>query len=146
MASFDAARFAEVQAACGTTPLETPIRFFGADRDDGAIRGALANADRAGVADLCRFTRAPVSALARPDGPPGLVIVNPPYGARIGNRKPLFALYASLGQVLQERFAGWRLGMVTSDGGLAKATGLTLEAGPPVDNGGIKVKLYQTLL
>jgi putative N6-adenine-specific DNA methylase len=118
-------------------------RFYGSDRDDGAIRSGIANADRAGVGDLCQFNRAPISDLQRPDGPPGLVMVNPPYGARIGNRKLLFGLYGTLGQVLQERFQGWRLGMVTSDGGLAKATGLKLRAGPPVAFGGLKIKLYQ---
>jgi putative N6-adenine-specific DNA methylase len=88
-----------------------------------------------------------VSDLQRPEGAPsqgrGLVIVNPPYGARIGDRKLLFGLYGSLGGVLKERFRGWRLGMVTSDGGLAKATGLDLKAGPPVAFGGLSVKLYQ---
>ncbi|CUH75256.1 THUMP domain-containing class I SAM-dependent RNA methyltransferase [Tropicibacter naphthalenivorans] len=118
-------------------------RFYGSDRDDGAIRSSTANAERAGVGALCQFTRAPVSDLQRPEGAPGLVMVNPPYGARIGNRKLLFALYGSLGHVLQERFQGWRLGMVTSDGGLAKATGLKLQAGPPVAFGGLAVKLYQ---
>jgi len=120
-----------------------PHSFFGSDRDDGAIRMSTANAARAGVGDLCHFTRAPISDLERPGGAPGLVMVNPPYGARIGNRKLLFALYGSLGAVLRERFGGWRLGLVTSDGGLAKATGLDLRAGPPVAFGGLSVKLYQ---
>lgn len=127
-------------------PVAEGLRFYGSDRDDGAIRGSLANAGRAGVAELCEFRRAAISDLERPEGPPGIVMVNPPYGARIGNRKQLFALYGALGQVLTERFAGWRLGMVTSDGGLAKATGLTLEAGPPVAFGGLTVKLYQARL
>ena len=122
------------------------LRFYGSDRDDGAIRSSTANADRAGVGDLCSFTRAAVSDLARPAGPPGLVMVNPPYGARIGNRKLLFALYGSLGAVLKDRFGGWRLGMVTSDAGLAKATGLKLTSGPPVSFGGLQVKLYQARL
>jgi putative N6-adenine-specific DNA methylase len=56
------------------------------------------------------------------------VLTNPPYGARIGNRKTLFGLYGSLGKVLGERFSGWRVGIVTSDDGLAKAVGLPLNA------------------
>lgn len=125
---------------------EVVQRFYGSDRDDGAIRSSAANAERAGVADLCSFTRAAVSDLVRPEGPSGLIMVNPPYGARIGNRKLLFALYGSLGAVLKDRFRGWRLGMVTSDAGLAKATGLHLTAGPPVSFGGLQVKLYQARL
>jgi 23S rRNA G2445 N2-methylase RlmL len=48
---------------------------------------------------LCRFACQPLSAL-EPPGAPGIVLTNPPYGARIGNRKTLFGLYGSLGRVL----------------------------------------------
>ena len=117
----------------------------GVDRDQGAIAGATANAERAGLADRTAFARAPISALERPEGPPGLVMVNPPYGARIGDRKLLFALYGSLGQVLRERFSGWRVGLVTSDGGLARATGLPFgPAGPTVPHGGLTITLWRT--
>lgn len=126
-------------------PHETSLRFYGSDRDAGAVKGAIANATRAGVADITQFTRAPLSELAPPDGPSGLVICNPPYGARIGNRKQLFGLYAAFGEVLRERFSGWRAAIITSDGGLAKATGLNfLPDTGPVAHGGLKVKLYQT--
>jgi putative N6-adenine-specific DNA methylase len=118
-------------------------RFYGYDRDQGAIRGAVANAERAGLAGLARFACRPLSELLPPEGPPGIVLTNPPYGTRIGNRKPLFALYATLGQVLSERFAGWRVGVVTSDDGLAKATGLGLTPSPPVAHGGLQVRLWQ---
>jgi len=140
LAGFDRAA---VEALRTSPPRETAQRFHGADRDQGAVGGAAENAARAGVAGLTSFTRAAVSELQRPEGPPGLVMVNPPYGGRIGDRKPLFALYGSLGAVLAERFRGWRVGIVTNDGGLAKATGLALRASEPIAHGGLKVKLYQ---
>jgi putative N6-adenine-specific DNA methylase len=127
----------------GGTPAR---RFFGYDRDDGAIRGARGNADRAGVADWCTFERQAVSDLTPPEGPPGLVMCNPPYGGRIGDRKLLFGLYGALGGVLAERFAGWSVGIVTSDGGLAKATGLTLEPFGPVDHSGTKVNMWRAIV
>lgn len=132
-----------VEALRMSPPRETAQRFHGADRDQGAVKGAAENATRAGVAALTSFTRAAVSEMQRPEGPPGLVMINPPYGGRIGDRKPLFALYGSLGAVLAERFRGWRVGIVTNDGGLAKATGLELRASEPIAHGGLKVKLYQ---
>lgn len=119
--------------------------FHGFDRDQGAIRMATQNAERAGVAGLTRFDCQPIADLARPDGPPGLMIVNPPYGARIGNKKLLYALYAALGKVAQGRLTGWRVGLVTSETGLASATGLPFGApGPHVAHGGLKVRLWQT--
>ena len=51
---------------------------------------------------------------------------------------------AGLEPVLAERFAGWRIGIVTSEQSLARATGLPLEAGPYVAHGGLKVRLYQS--
>lgn len=118
-------------------------RYFGFDRDQGAIQGAMKNAGRAGVAEHCSFACQPLSALQPPDGPPGIILTNPPYGARIGNRKTLFGLYGSLGRVLNERFRGWRVGIVTSDDGLAKATGLSLTPSGHVDHSGTKVRLWQ---
>ena len=121
-----------------------PAQFFGYDRDQGAVRNATENAARAGVDACTRFACQPISALTRPDVPPGLILVNPPYGGRIGNPKLLFGLYASLGTVVKQHFRGWRLGLVTSERKLAHATGLPLTPGPPVPHGGLKVQLFQT--
>lgn len=124
---------------------ETDLRFHGSDRNVNVIRMAHDNAERAGVAELCDFKPVPVSEITRPDGPAGLVIVNPPYGARIGKKKDLYALYGSFGRVMVERFSGWRVGMVTSDGQLAQATNLPWCApSAPIAHGGLKVRLYQT--
>lgn len=147
LAGFDAAAFAAMRGAgtgAGTTPA---ARFCGYDRDAGAIRGAEQNAERAGVSDWTRFACQPVSALTPPEGSaPGIVIINPPYGDRIGNRKLLFGLYGSLGTVLREKFAGWRVGIITTDGGLAQSTDLPLVAGPPIPHGGLKVRLHRAQL
>lgn len=138
----------DLPAANVATPLpsSTQPMFYGFDRDTGAIRSATKNANTAGVADLCQFSQQPVSDLAPPDGPKGLIMVNPPYGARIGNRKLLFGLYGSLGKIVQDRFAGWAFGMVTSDPGLAKATGLNLQISDPIAHGSLRVALYQAQL
>ncbi|KAF0676000.1 THUMP domain-containing class I SAM-dependent RNA methyltransferase [Profundibacterium mesophilum] len=148
LASFDAERYAALRAGLLSRSAAAPAgppRFLGFDRDAGAVRASLSNAERAGVGGMVAIAQGPISALERPDGPPGLVMVNPPYGARIGNKKLLYALYGKLGAVLAERFAGWRVGLVTSEPGLAKATGLPfapLEA--PVSFGGLKVRLHRT--
>ncbi|WP_422003109.1 THUMP domain-containing class I SAM-dependent RNA methyltransferase [Roseovarius mucosus] len=143
MAAFDPAVWTALKSA--SAPHATELRFMGFDRDAGAVRMATENAERAGVAGNTQFACQPLSALTRPEGPPGLVMVNPPYGARIGNRKLLFGLYASLGEVLRREMHGWRVGIVTSDGGLAKTTGLPfLPPGPPVAHGGLKVTLWRT--
>lgn len=116
---------------------------FGSDRDAGAVRMATDNANRAGVGKRVEISQKSVSDLMPPEGKPGIVIVNPPYGARIGDRKPLFGLYGALGETLKERFVGWDVGIVTSDQGLASATGLKLHTGPAIAHGGLRIRLYR---
>ncbi|WP_050929183.1 THUMP domain-containing class I SAM-dependent RNA methyltransferase [Aestuariivita boseongensis] len=143
LASFDPDAWAALRKP--ETRAVPNLRFRGYDRDQGAIAMSTANAARAGVGAICDFTCQPISALTRPDGPPGLVMVNPPYGARIGNKKMLYGLYSALGEVLKTNFAGWRVGIVTSEAGLARATGLPFVAStPPVPLGGLKIKLHRT--
>ena len=104
-----------------------------------------ANAERAGVTDFTVFQHHAVSNITPPPGPPGLVIVNPPYGTRIGDKKPLVALYATLGKTLRTRFSGWRVGLITTDTSLAKATSLPFAPpGRSVSHGGLKVRLFQS--
>ena len=106
---------------------------------------STANAARAGVTDWTRFTRLPVSEARPPEGTPGLVMVNPPYGARLGNPKLLAGLYGALGQTLKQHFTGWRVGLITSEERLARTTGLRfLPPGPPVPHGSLRIRLYRT--
>lgn len=143
LAGFDPAAWARLRVAAHTLPVG--LRFFGSDRDAGAVAASRANAERAGVAALCDFRQQPVSALERPEGPPGLVMVNPPYGERIGARHMLHSVYGALGQTLRERFGGWRVGLVTSAPQLARSTGLPfLPPAAPVPHGGLRVQLFRT--
>jgi putative N6-adenine-specific DNA methylase len=142
LATFDRAGW---EALRSSTRREPAVRFYGSDRDAGAIAMSRANAERAGVAGLTEFRQLPVGELERPPGPPGLVIVNPPFGARIGEGASLGPLYRSLGSVLRERFSGWRVGLITTEVGLARATTLPfLPNGAPVLHGGLRVTLYRT--
>jgi putative N6-adenine-specific DNA methylase len=144
LATFDATAWQQMRAA--QPPDTAPaIRFYGSDRDEAAITMSRANAESAGVAAFCDFKHHAVSDLVRPDGPPGLVIVNPPYGDRIGDKERLTALYAALGRTLMTRFAGWRVGLVTSEKPLAYATALPfLPPAAPVSHGGLRVTLFRT--
>jgi putative N6-adenine-specific DNA methylase len=142
LVSFDAAKWQAMQRSIITTP---SAKFYGSDRDAGAIRSSQANAKRAWVEDFAEFQNCSISDLQCPDGPAGLVIVNPPYGTRIGDKRPLFDLHAAFGNVMRERFRGWRVAMITTDPALAKATGLPFrKIGPPINHGGLRVTLFQT--
>jgi len=143
LATFDSAGWQKLRGNPATR--KPDIKFYGSDRDAGAVAMSRANAERAGIASLTAFKQQAISDLIPPECKPGLVIVNPPYGGRIGDRKQLNALYRALGQTLLAKFSGWRVGIITNEVPLAEATGLPFQPpGDPVSHGGIKVRLYQT--
>lgn len=146
LATFDATAWNKLKSASASKGIvTTDVRFFGSDRDAGAIKAASANAARAGVSANTVFECKPVSDAGPPAGPPGLVVCNPPYGTRIGDKKPLHDLYGALGQTLLSRFKGWRVGIVTSNEKLARSTKLPFKARPtPALHGGLRVYLFQT--
>ena len=123
------------------------LHFLGYDRDNGAIKNSRENAQSANVSDITNFNHQPISDLVPLSNQCGLIIFNPPYGSRIGDKKKLYALYAKIGTVLKSKFPGWRVGLITSDRSLAKTTQLKFSfVSEPVSHGGLKVRLYHATL
>lgn len=114
--------------------------IIGADRDDGAITAAQANAARAGVAADIEWRVAALSALELPTGP-GLIVANPPYGVRVGESGPLRDLFARFGQLVATRAAGWQVALLSADRTLDDQMRLDFEERFKTSNGGIPVRL-----
>jgi putative N6-adenine-specific DNA methylase len=118
----------------------SPVPLLGSDRDEGAIAAARSNAARAGVADDVDFSVRAVSAIEPPPGP-GWMVINPPYGVRVGERDPLRNLYAALGRTLRAQCPGWTLALLSPDQGLERQVGLPFDEALRTSNGGIPVRL-----
>lgn len=143
LATFDAEAWQKMRTVQRVA--QPDLKFYGFDRDAGAIAMSIANAARAGIAELTEFKQQPISELMPPPTTPGLVIMNPPYGTRLSDKDKVEPLYRAIGQTLKSRFAGWRVGIITTDARLAHATGLPfLPPNPPVQHGGLRVTLYRT--
>ena len=117
--------------------------IFASDRDREAVRATLCNAGRAGVADRIRVERRELAAVEPPDGPPGLLIANPPYGERLGDAEETAALYAELGDRLKARFAGWTAAVFTGNPELGKRMGLRAEKAHTFHNGPLECRLLR---
>lgn len=123
----------------------TDVHFYGSDRDAGAVKMSTENAARAGVHEITEFKQQAISDIYPPSNAPGLVIFNPPYGMRIGDKRKLMPLYQTIGAVLRGRFSGWRVGIITTDAALAQATGLSfMPTREPVQHGGLRISLFHT--
>ena len=143
LVTFDPAEWDKMRSV--TRQANDDVHFYGSDRDEGAIKMSTDNAARAGVSAYTTFTQQSISDITPPSDSAGLVILNPPYGTRIGESKKLTPLYQSIGNVLRNNFSGWRVGIITSDATLAKATKLPfLPTSEPIQHGGIRINLYKT--
>jgi putative N6-adenine-specific DNA methylase len=118
----------------------TAAPILGSDRDAGAIAAARSNAERAGVAADIEFTERALSAFEPPPGR-GLLIMNPPYGLRLGEHDPLRDLFARLGQLARTRCPEWDVALLSADRGLERQTGLEFREVLHTKNGGIPVRL-----
>jgi 23S rRNA (guanine2445-N2)-methyltransferase / 23S rRNA (guanine2069-N7)-methyltransferase len=118
-------------------------RCAGSDRDQGAIRACLANANRAGLGNHLVFDRRDLSNLAATKHDRGLVVTNPPYGVRIGDPEQIEALYTSLGDKLLRCFPGWEAGVFTGDPPLGRALRLRAYRTHNFFNGPIECRLLR---
>lgn len=126
------------EALAGALP-RAPAPILGSDRDAGAIAAASENALRAGVAGDIEWRCAALSAINPPPGA-GAVVSNPPYGVRVGARRPLKDLYGTVGRLARERLAGWELTLLLPKEPLERALGLRGEELFRSSNGGLPVR------
>lgn len=119
--------------------LQAPI--LGADLRGDVVSFAIDNAKAAGIGHLLRFDKRDVRNLKLPDGPPGVIVCNPPYGERIGEERDLLTLYKTLGDVFAERGRDWKMHVFTGNPRLAEAIGLKPTRQMPLFNGKIPCRL-----
>lgn len=98
-------------------------RIIATDIDPRAVEIARANADRAGVADRIEFGVCDIAGTEVPP-PPGVLVVNPPYGRRLGTDRSIEELYRRIGDFFKRRGAGYRGYVFTANLTAAKRIGL----------------------
>jgi len=131
---------ASQRAQTGLTALRSC--FFGSDTDARMVQMAKRNAQEAGVAGFFTLDRHDAQHLRPPSGfEQGLVITNPPYGERLGERESLPKLYRALGETLRDHFTGWRAAVLAGDAELGRATTLRAEKKYTLYNGALETVL-----
>lgn len=112
----------------------------GYDADPRVIRRAQENSAALGLEKAVRVSCKPLGELQKPTHialPEGLVICNPPYGERLGEKDSLRYLYRELGEVMKREFDHWQAAIFTSDLDLARAIGLRSHKQYKLYNGAI---------
>jgi putative N6-adenine-specific DNA methylase len=97
--------------------------IIASDHDERALHAARKNAETAGVHHLIRFEHCDFAASSLPDQP-GIVILNPEYGQRLGELCALEKTYGAIGDFFKQRCCGWTGYVFTGNRELAKKIGL----------------------
>jgi putative N6-adenine-specific DNA methylase len=121
-------------------PLPTPgpdVRVYGNDESAEALRGARANLEQANLLDRATLTRGDAAAFEPPPGP-GLVLVNPPHGERLGTDA---AAWRALGDLLKQRYKGWKAAVLAGGEDRGKHIGLRPRRRLPVMNGPLEGRI-----
>jgi len=131
--AWEAARVQERRSLADGTPLAPLI---GLERDPAVLAQARANVAAAGLEPWIRLEQGDARDLTPPEQP-GLLVCNPPYGARLGQDEDLEQLYADLGAMLKQRCSGWTLWLLSGNPELTGALRMKASRRIAVSNGGI---------
>lgn len=121
------------------------IPIYCSDIDSAAVASARRNAEAAGVGKLIRFERADAKKFEAPAAE-GILVMNPPYGVRLGEEEQLKAFYKTLGDNLKKNCRGWQAWILAGSDGLANSVGLRATRRKKVYNGGIECTWLQYVL
>ena len=127
------------RAADGVKPAGAPV--FASDIDGAAIELAKFHAERAGVLEDIRFSRANVAdfTLQTPDA---CIVTNPPYAQRMGEQKEVDRLYGKMGKAFFKDPDN-KVFVLTADSGFENKFGRRADKKRKLYNGNIKCTYYQ---
>ncbi len=121
---------------------ELDIRIIATDIDRPTAEAAYRNAQEARVERYIDFGACDFTETAIPEGG-GMVIMNPPYGERLGDKNELAPLYAGIGDFFKNRCGGYKGYVFTGNLDLAKRVGLRTQRRLPFFSAKIECRLLE---
>ncbi len=131
----------ERKAAFELIDNECSPKIFGLDINPAAIKATNANADAAGVEACIRFAAADEAAM-RTKSLGGVIVTNPPYGERIGDKQGIEKIYEAYRRFFREN-PTWSLFVVTADKSIEKKLERQADRRRKLYNGRMEVCYYQ---
>ncbi|MDR0301271.1 MAG: class I SAM-dependent RNA methyltransferase [Treponema sp.] len=134
------------------------VRIAGSDEDSRSVSIAASNTARlldiaegkepqrgirmAGEKTAIDFKALQMKDARSPFTDSGFLITNPPYGKRLGDQSLSEQIYREMGG-FAERFAGWKLGVITDHSGFESFFGKKADSCREISNGAIPSYFYQ---
>lgn len=122
---------------------EAEIEIIGSDMDKNFIEAARTNITHANLEDEIRVRARDIREATAPEEK-GVVVLNPPYGERLGTEEAsLNDLYKTIGDSLKTNFSGYDAYIFTGNSDAAKHIGLRTSRRIPLYNGPIECRLLK---
>jgi putative N6-adenine-specific DNA methylase len=139
----DAKRWAQLRETAREKQRDqTPAAIYASDHNAAAVKTAQRLFQGAGVGIDIRLKQQDILSI-EPPAATGILLINPPYGVRMGHARELEPFYPRLGDWLKRRFAGWRAYILTADSHLREMIGLSASRKIPLYNGALECRLYE---
>ena len=136
----DAQIWTQVREEARDREFRGDYRILGSDNDPKCVSLSMANARKAGVADVIAFKDGDATKMSLP-AQEGILVCNPPYGQRMLEQQSAQRLYAALGRHL--KFAdGWKKYIITSEPEFEHYFGRRADKKRKLYNGMIKCDYY----
>ncbi len=120
---------------------DVKLNIIGCDIDEEAIKAARENANNIGLEEDILFIRKNFRNFDFKDKY-GVIICNPPYGERIGDREEVFQLYKNMGKIFR-KLSTYSIYILTSNENFERLYGKKADKKRKLYNGRIKVDYYQ---
>lgn len=141
---FDQKLWNDVREETRHQALEAPrAPIAGSDMNPGAIAAARANAQTAGIDEDVQLFVRKMEEAQPPTAEPGVLLINPPYGTRLGDEVALRPLYHQMGELFRQRFQGWRAFVFAGNLQLARHIELTATRKIKLYNGPLVCRLLE---
>ncbi|MDX8387795.1 MAG: RNA methyltransferase [Ghiorsea sp.] len=139
--------FNNAMKKCQDMQKDTKTSILASDLHGGAVEICQNNAKRADVNDMIEISKLDIHHLTCPDDEQGgIIVINPPYGNRIGEHKVVLSLWHDIGKVIQEQFMAkdnWKSIIVCPDVECEKALNLKPQRRLHVSHGGTNAVILE---
>ncbi len=126
------------EAACE----RSQVRIVGYDEHGPVIKKAWENIQRAGMERWVHVEKRELRAFTLNEKlHTGLLITNPPYGERLGEKKALETLYQDLGRLFERELGGWQAAVFTGNTELSRHIGWRSHKQYKLFNGALESQL-----
>ena len=115
--------------------------IYASDSDKRALNAARENAIEAGVDDMIEFSQQALQKF-KAEGKRGMIITNPPYGIRVGEKEELDSIYLALKNIYKLN-PDWSLFLISADKDFEKKFGRKADRRRKLYNGRIESCYYQ---